>query len=117
MLPKSQNLLPSYIITLTRTSPTKMGYIITFYKISRRKEGGGARENKKNSKNIFQKNTFGIFLGPKKSDQFRVGIPHKYYNYPPGMGEPPRTWLHLRVNNQLILSPPDATLTNVTPCL
>jgi len=65
-----QLILSSSCHYFTHTSPTKMGYNITFLKISRRKEGGGGQGKIETPKKYFSKKILWEFLrGPKKSDQ------------------------------------------------
>jgi len=61
---------------VTSTSPTRIHYNITFYKISRRKEGGGGKGKYKTQKIFFLKKFFGKnILGPKSPTNFWVGLP------------------------------------------
>ena len=50
------------VTTITHTSPTKIHYNIIFYKISRRKEGGGGKEKIKKPQKYFSKKLFWIFF-------------------------------------------------------
>jgi hypothetical protein len=92
------NHIPS-AITLTRLPPTKMGYNITFYKISRRKEGGGGKGKYKTSKNIFGKLLVEIFLRFKKvRPTFELVFTINIATSQPGTGDRSPTWSHLSLN-------------------